>query len=69
MVCTITKAENRIFAQLTGQEKFEIFPSSESNFFYKIVDAKITFEKDEEGNVTHLILHQMGQEIPALKIK
>lgn len=68
-VCTITKEDNRLFAQITGQEGFEIFPSSENNFFYKAVDAKIIFEKDEEGNVTHLVIYQMGQEIPALKIK
>lgn len=69
VVCTITREGNRIFAQLTGQEKFEIFPSSENEFFYKIVDAKITFVKDDGGNVTNLVLHQMGQEISAIKIK
>lgn len=69
VIYTITKEENKIFAQLTGQERFEIFPSSESEFFYKVVDAKITFIKDDKGNVTNLILHQMGQEIPAMKIK
>jgi len=68
-VCTITKEENRLFAQITGQERFQIFPSSKNNFFYKVVDAKIIFEKDKEGNVTHLVIYQMGQEIPALKMK
>jgi CubicO group peptidase (beta-lactamase class C family) len=68
-IYTITKEGNNIFAQLTGQGKFEIFPSSENEFFYKIVDAKITFVKDDNGNVTNLILHQMGQDMPAMKIK
>ncbi|MBU5427598.1 serine hydrolase [Tissierella pigra] len=69
VICTITREGNRIFAQLTGQEKFEIFPCTEDDFFYKIVDAKITFVKDDGGNVTNLVLHQMGQEISAIKIK
>ncbi len=69
VIYTITKEENRIFAQLTGQDKFEIFPSSENEFFYKVVDAKITFVKDDKGNVTSLILHQMGLDMPAVKVK
>lgn len=67
-VVTIIKENNKIFAQITGQEKFEIFPKSESEFFYKIVDAKITFLK-EEGKVTKLIFNQNGQDMPAAKIK
>lgn len=65
----ITKEDNRIYAQVTGQDKYEIFPVSESEYFYKVVDAKITFEKDETGKVTNLILHQNGQDMPAYKIK
>ncbi|MDR7856761.1 serine hydrolase [Tissierella sp.] len=69
VIYTITREENRIFAQLTGQEKFEIFPTSETEFFYKVVDAKIKFIKDVEGNVTSLILYQSGMEMPATKVK
>ncbi|MCF6465939.1 peptidoglycan-binding protein [Clostridium sp. Cult2] len=69
VIIAITKEDNKIYAQLTGQDKFEIFPMSEEEFFYKVVDAKITFEKDEKGNVTKLILHQQGQEISTNKIK
>ena len=42
---------------------------SESDYFYKIVDAKITFERDENGKVVNLVLHQNGQDMPATKIK
>ena len=69
IIVTITKEEDKLFAKLTGQEKAEIFPSSESEFFYKIVDAQITFEKGEDGKTTNLILHQMGRDMPAEKIK
>ena len=58
----------RLLAQLTGQPYNEIFPESETEFFYKIVDAQITFVKDSQGHVTALILHQNGQNPRAEKI-
>lgn len=69
LIITITTEDNHIYAQLTGQDAFEIFPMSESDYFYKIVDAKITFERDENGKVVNLVLHQNGQDMPATKIK
>jgi hypothetical protein len=59
-VLTISKEENRLMAQLTGQQKFEIFPESETKFFYQVVDAQISFKKDMQGKVTGLVLHQRG---------
>ncbi|HTY64554.1 MAG TPA: serine hydrolase [Acidobacteriota bacterium] len=61
VIFDITVEEDRIFAQLTGQPKFEIFPESEKDFFYKVVDAQITFESDGKGPAATLILHQGGQ--------
>lgn len=69
MTITITKEDNRIYAQVTGQNKYEIFPMSEKDYFYKVVDAEISFVKDEKGQVTNLVLHQNGQDMPARKIK
>lgn len=68
VIVTITREDKSIYAQLTGQGKAEIFPKSESEFFYKIVDAEITFIKEDE-KVAKLILHQLGQELPGIKIK
>jgi len=68
-IITITKEKNHLFTQTTGQPKFEIFPESETKFFLKVVDAQITFIKNEKGKVTGLILHQRGRDIPAKKIE
>ena len=54
--------------KLTGQPKLEVFPKSETDFFYKVVDAQITFQKDTAGKVTQLILHQGGLDLPARKL-
>jgi CubicO group peptidase (beta-lactamase class C family) len=63
----ITTAEGKIFGQATGQGKFEMFPSSETKFFLKIVEADIEFLKDDAGNVTKMILFQNGAEMPGIK--
>ena len=55
--------------QATGQGKTEIFPTSETNFFPKVVRADITFVKNEQGQVTHLVLNQGGRQQSAKKIK
>jgi D-alanyl-D-alanine carboxypeptidase len=60
----ITREEGQIFAQATGQPKFEIFPESESRFFLKAVDAEIEFVRGADGKVTGLVLHQNGQDVP-----
>ena len=57
----VTKERNRLMAQATGQDKFQIFPESETMFFFKVVDAKVEFIVDEDGNATEIILHQNGE--------
>jgi CubicO group peptidase (beta-lactamase class C family) len=67
-ILTVTREGDRLMTQATGQGKIEIFPESETKFFPKVMEAKITFVKDESGKVTHLILQQ-GGERQAKKIK
>ncbi len=65
----ITQNGNHLFCQLTGQDKFEIHPESETEFFPRGFDATIIFERDEKGKVSKLILQQRGHTVPAPKIK
>ncbi len=51
---------NKIMSQATGQPAFEIFPSTDSTFYLKVVEASITFHRNEAGNVEQLTLHQNG---------
>ncbi len=67
-VIAVTKEGERIFAQATGQPRFEVFPESEIKFFLTVVDAQITFVKDEKGQIEHLILHQNGIDQKARKL-
>jgi hypothetical protein len=51
-VLTVTLEGDRLFSQLTGQEKFEIFPSAPNEFFWKVTDAQVVFMRNEKGEVT-----------------
>ena len=59
-ILTVSREEQRLFVQATGQGKVEVFPMSETKFYSKIVDAQITFRKGEDGMVDRLTLHQNG---------
>jgi CubicO group peptidase (beta-lactamase class C family) len=63
----ITLEGNQLMAQATKQPRLPIFPESETKFFYKVVDAQIEFFKNDQGQTTHLVLHQGGQDINGVK--
>jgi len=58
VVFTVTREGDRLFVQLTGQPRFEVFPESGTKYFYRVVDAQITFGRGDDGSVDHLVLHQ-----------
>jgi CubicO group peptidase (beta-lactamase class C family) len=64
-IFTVTKEKDRLFAQATGQDKFEIFSETETKFFLKVTDAQLEFVKDETGKVTKAVLKQGGRETNA----
>lgn len=68
-VITITREDNKLYAQATGQPRIELFAETQTQFFITVVDAQITFVKDEKGQVSELILHQNGQNVSGRKIK
>ena len=65
---TISREGSKLFGQATGQGRMELFPESPTDYFLKEVDAQVTFQKDEKGQVKQLILHQGGADQPAKKV-
>jgi CubicO group peptidase (beta-lactamase class C family) len=65
----VTSEEGRLYLQATGQPRFEIFAEKENEFFLKVVDAQVTFVRDETGKVTHMVLNQGGIDQKAMKVK
>lgn len=68
VVISVTTEAGKLFAQLTGQERFEIYPESQTDYFYRIVDAQISFVV-EDGKARSLVLHQNGQDMPAMRVE
>jgi CubicO group peptidase (beta-lactamase class C family) len=64
----ITTDNGHIFAQLTGQYKFEVFPSGPDAFFFKVVAARMVFQRDKSGAVTGIIHTQNGMTFTAPKL-
>jgi hypothetical protein len=66
-ILDVTANDNQIFAQATGQPKFEIFAENDHTFFLKVVAAQLKFNKDENGKVVSVTLFQGGQEMNGKK--
>lgn len=67
-IMTVTRDGTQLFAQLTGQPKFPIFPTAENEFEWRVVEARVKFEKNEDGKVTKAVHTQNGVTFSAPKL-
>ena len=63
----ITRKEDGLIAQATGQSAFPIYPKKEDDFYYKVVNARIVFNKNSAGEIESLTLFQNGREMVGRK--
>jgi CubicO group peptidase (beta-lactamase class C family) len=68
-IITITREGDQLYAQATNQPRFEIFAESEREFFFKVVDAQLTFVVDSSGRATSVVLHQNGANAPGNRVE
>jgi protein-L-isoaspartate(D-aspartate) O-methyltransferase len=68
VVLTVTHRDGGLFAQSPGGPEVPIYPESEKKFFYKAVDAQITFVTTGTGRATSLVLRHDGREVPAQRV-
>lgn len=68
-IVTITRKENELFAQATGQPQFPIFASAVNKFYFKVVEASVIFNADDTGKITSMTLYQGGQVVPGKKLE
>ena len=59
-VLTFRRDGDRYLIHPTGQSESEVFPTSDSTFASRIVEASVTFHRDADGQVRSLTLHQNG---------
>jgi len=67
-IITITREGNKLKAQATGQPVFDLFPKSENEFYLKVVDAQLVFNKNDTGDIDSATLFQGGREMIGKKI-
>ena len=67
IVLSFFREGDKFYLQATNQDRIEIYPSSEKDFFLKALQADTTFIRDAQGRVTGLVWRQGGREMPANK--
>jgi hypothetical protein len=66
---TITREGTRLFMQATGQGPAEAFALSETQFFFRVADARIEFTIGDDGRASALTLFQGGRMMPARRVE
>ena len=69
VVISIRRQGTGLVAQITGQGAAEIYAESERRFFYKVVNAQLTFEPDAQGRTVAVVLHQNGADQRAARLE
>src|SRR5262245_32332209 len=64
----IRREGDKLYFVAPKQPMIEVFPESETKFFFKVADAQITFVKNEKGEVNELIFEINRQTIKAKRV-
>lgn len=54
----ISSGDGRLSLKISGQDALALFPAAPERFFAKTADVDLTFFKDAEGRMTHVVLEQ-----------
>jgi CubicO group peptidase (beta-lactamase class C family) len=65
----VTAEGSQLYVQATAQGRLPVFPSQVDEFFYKVVDAQLSFQRAADGSVEAVVLHQNGQNIKGARQK
>jgi D-alanyl-D-alanine-carboxypeptidase/D-alanyl-D-alanine-endopeptidase len=68
LVFDVTARGAQLVVKLTGQPALPVFNTAPDRFEYDVVEAALTFERDADGQVTAVILHQHGMDQRAPRV-
>jgi pimeloyl-ACP methyl ester carboxylesterase len=60
---TVTREHEQLFVQVTGQRALPIFAETESDFYFRVVEWLLRFERDVDGSVSAIVLTVDGSEL------
>ena len=69
LLLDVTLSDGALMLKPAGQPAARLWPMSEADFFFKEINATITFTRDATGAVTGLVLHNNGEDRPGKKLK
>ena len=74
VVLTISRSGDRLFSRRgspgSSPDKLEMFAETDTEFFFKALNAQMTFTKDSAGRVTQVVIHHpSGQDETGPKVK
>jgi hypothetical protein len=49
--------------QVTGYNRYPVYPYTDHDFFATVLPAQISFVTDQAGKATQLIRHQRGKDV------
>ena len=67
-ILTVRPDGGRLFVEATEQAECEVYAESETEFFYRVVDAQVSFARPEGGAAPSLTLHQNGKDMPGRRL-
>lgn len=68
-IVEITYSDGKLYGHPPGQPRSELVLESSGDFYLEEEDARITFVRDEEGNVDHFLFLQDGQTHRAERVR
>jgi CubicO group peptidase (beta-lactamase class C family) len=68
LILTIKREGDHLTIQENDEPKQELFAESESKFFSKLNDDELSFQVDNQGRATIMVLHIAGKDIPLKRI-
>ncbi len=68
-VITVSKEGNRLMAQAQGNPQVELIPESQTDFFIREANVRLSFKKDSNGKVSSLTGDDSGQGFMASRIE
>jgi D-alanyl-D-alanine-carboxypeptidase/D-alanyl-D-alanine-endopeptidase len=67
-VLDVTAEDAQLFVQATAQPRFPVFATAPDEFFYKVVDARLSFVRGADGSIEAVVLHQNGQDVRGRRV-
>jgi len=64
---TVTLEGDRLFGEMTGQRRFEMFAEAEAQFFLTVAAVQISFIEDASGRIDRAVIHQYGGDHVAMR--